>query len=720
MMLLSVMCMASTSLSPTPQRGAIYARYSTDYQNSVEDQIRECKAWAAANNIVVTDDRIFIDRGISGKTSKRPGSQAMLDRMDEIDVVITVRTCRMFRNLRKTLNFIAENVLDTGKRIVFVSQDLDTAKDDRWRYLIPFLALMDEIRLQSGTASIQAAHKGMNAEGLVWGSRTFGYKGKEIAGRKTNQGKARRRWVKDDVEANWVQKIFKWFVEDAVPIAQIVVRLNSQDAPLPPKCKSGRWQRLAVMGVLSNTRYRGVWPYGVKENVWQNKAEYNRQVERDEPLDIRIDEGLRIIDDAMWFAAQNQLEVERQRQSHRARRGTGERHYTSVLNGLCYCAKHKDQLLTTCGAHGKYLRCPVCKDSGDAYLSRFVDKDLATRLIADAVGKMLVSDEELVVELKQVFIAQVETLQQRDPGIEKDLQRRLNKLNSQIEFVMNAPGETEEDQRENHDRLRVLRADRAQVQSELAKLEADQQRAVIPTDAEIDEAVSMIADVLVHAATVGDVEREERAHRILKQVTGGRIEIEQFGIDGEGRSTLKAVFTAAPLRLLLKELDASVFGVEIDERTVTIDLREPTEAELLADEAKALEDEGLLMKQIIRTLCQRHGRKISRGTVVQALDHWYRSRGLQRLDGRSRRSKLDQHTIVPTTSGDPAVIASVMKLFEAGKLYQQIADELKIDRNTITKIVKNWHAERGLPVPDGRTRRKALEIKSDRQRESES
>ncbi len=712
LMLLSVTCMVSTAVSAKPRRGAIYARYSTDDQNSVEDQIRECKAWAAANNVVIDDKMIFIDRGKTGRKTNRPGYQAMLDQLDDVDVVIVLETSRLHRKLYAVLKFIAEEIVDPEKRIVFVSQGIDTAKDDRYKTLLPILGLVDELRVMSGNANIQAAHKSMHAEGLAWGSRTFGYRGEAIEGRKTKKGNERRRWVSDEVEAQWVQKIFTWFVKDGVPIAQIVERLNNQSAPLPPKCSSGRWQRDAVKRVLSNSRYRGVWPYGVMQNIWQNKAEYNRQVKRDEPLEVRIDEDLRIIDDELWFAAQKQSEVERERQAHRRRRGSGERRYSSVLNGLCFCAKHKDQLLTTCGAHGKYLRCPACKDSGDGYLTRFVDRELATRLIADAVGKMLASDEELAVQLKQVFVAQVEALQQRDPGIEKDLRRRLNKLKSQIEFVMNAPGETPEDQRENHDRLRVLRAERAEVQSELARLDAAQQSAVVPTDEQVDEAIGMIADVLADAAKVGDVEREERAHRVLKHVTGGRIEIEQADTDGEEKPTLRAVFSVAPLKLLLKELNAPEFGVDIDEQQVAIELREPTDAEVLADDAKSLEDQGLLMKQIVEKISERHGRKIGRAMVVKALDHWYASHGLERPDGRARRGTLERQSLVPTISEDPSVIAAVMAAYDAGKLYQAIADELEIDRNTVTKIVKNWHALQGKQVPDGRTRRKTLENKS--------
>ncbi len=49
-----------------------------------------------------------------------------------------------------------------------------------------------------------------------------------------------------------------------------------------------------------------------------------------------------------------------------------------------------------------------------------------------------------------------------------------------------------------------------------------------------------------------------------------------------------------------------------------------------------------------------------------------------------------------------------MKLFRQKVKYGKIAIALNIDRNTVTSSVKYWHEQRGLPVPDGRTRRKSL------------
>ena len=82
--------------------------------------------------------------------------------------------------------------MDQRKRLVFVSQNIDTAKGDRWRYRIPILGLMDELRALVGNANSRAAHKDMHAQCLKWGSRTFGYRGLPIPGPAHEEGQAER------------------------------------------------------------------------------------------------------------------------------------------------------------------------------------------------------------------------------------------------------------------------------------------------------------------------------------------------------------------------------------------------------------------------------------------------------------------------------------------------------------------------------------------------
>jgi hypothetical protein len=75
-------------------------------------------------------------------------------------------------------------------------------------------------------------------------------------------------------------------------------------------------------------------------------------------------------------------------------------------------------------------------------------------------------------------------------------------------------------------------------------------------------------------------------------------------------------------------------------------------------------------------------------------------------DGRTRRSQLNvKHTDPPLYQ---QLAGKVMELFNQGYLLQDIATAVDCDRNTVTAVIKFWYQSRGLPVPDGRTRRKSL------------
>jgi hypothetical protein len=84
--------------------------------------------------------------------------------------------------------------------------------------------------------------------------------------------------------------------------------------------------------------------------------------------------------------------------------------------------------------------------------------------------------------------------------------------------------------------------------------------------------------------------------------------------------------------------------------------------------------------------------------------------GVEWSDGRARRATLPDSTRPPTIGDQKS--EQVMILFHQDQLLGEIATTLSIDRNTVTAVVAKWHQQRGLTVPDGRTRRKRLTTKS--------
>ena len=80
--------------------GVIYARYSTDNQReeSIEGQLRECKAFAEKNGIQIVGT--YIDRAMSAKTDNRPDFQKMIkdSAKQQFETVIVWKLDRFARN----------------------------------------------------------------------------------------------------------------------------------------------------------------------------------------------------------------------------------------------------------------------------------------------------------------------------------------------------------------------------------------------------------------------------------------------------------------------------------------------------------------------------------------------------------------------------------------------------------------------------------------------
>lgn len=91
-------------------KAVIYARYSCDNQReeSIEGQLRECKAFADRKGYTVVDS--YIDRAISAKTDKRPQFQQMVkdSAKGQFDYVIVWKLDRFARNRYDSAHYKAQ------------------------------------------------------------------------------------------------------------------------------------------------------------------------------------------------------------------------------------------------------------------------------------------------------------------------------------------------------------------------------------------------------------------------------------------------------------------------------------------------------------------------------------------------------------------------------------------------------------------------------------
>jgi DNA invertase Pin-like site-specific DNA recombinase len=687
-------------------RGCIYTRFSRRFQHSTADQTRKCREWAAANNVELKDCHIFSDEAVTGKTHKRAAFTAMLQALagNEVDVVITFATNRLFRKLYRSLAFVEEEIVDRGKRCVFVAQHIDT-DHELWRQLLNVCAAHDEMMVQAIAGQVRAAHEGLLLKNWVWGTLPFGYCPTAVEGTNTRLGRPRTTPRVDDEQKRWVLQVFRWFTDEGrLNFQEIGRRLREAKVTPPPRV--ARWTRTAVKYLLGNRRYVGDWSYGWTESVWQSKAGYSRQRRREAPRRTHRVEGLRIVPDDLFYAAQARL-AERAGRGGRPSHKGGPR-VADPLVEVCRCPKH-NRKLSVCGANAASIACPACRAEPECERALFssINRKVGLRRLCEALGSLVNADAELETRVVDAARRQLERGGESDGNQLADLEKELNSLGQRIRFALANPGETEQDQREQMEVLSQLRARRQEVQAkvELAKARVPS-RPAAPSEEEIRQILSEMGAVLGRAAgEKGEAQEHERAMTVILTLTGGQVVLSQQGEARRKGGWLQGRFRP---RLVDAVLERAGCGAEAGAGVeVVVDFRNPTEAELLADDAKALWDKGLLLKRIARELSARDGRRIDQNLVRKALDHWHGSRGLGRCpDGRTRRSELEvKHEQLPAYQ---QIAAEVGKLADEGFELQAIARRVGRDRNTIAASLDFWRRSQGLPSLDGRTRRKEL------------
>jgi DNA invertase Pin-like site-specific DNA recombinase len=138
-----------------------YGRVSTHEQSpdSQEDALRS-----------VGCDRVFIDRGVSGKLARRPELDACLEYMRSGDTLVITRLSRAARSLRHLLE-LADSLRERGIGLKVLSQDIDTT-NATGRFLFHILAAVDELQRE---IIVEATLEGLAA------ARARGKKGGRVA-----------------------------------------------------------------------------------------------------------------------------------------------------------------------------------------------------------------------------------------------------------------------------------------------------------------------------------------------------------------------------------------------------------------------------------------------------------------------------------------------------------------------------------------------------------
>ena len=108
-------------------RVALYTRVSTEDQAregfSLDAQLDRLRLYSRAQGWAIAGE--YIDEGHSGRTTKRPMYQKMMDESDRWDTVLVLKMDRIHRNSRNFMGMM-DDLLRTGKGFASVTESLDT------------------------------------------------------------------------------------------------------------------------------------------------------------------------------------------------------------------------------------------------------------------------------------------------------------------------------------------------------------------------------------------------------------------------------------------------------------------------------------------------------------------------------------------------------------------------------------------------------------------
>lgn len=197
-------------MTDAPRTAAAYIRVSTDEQveQSPESQLVEIRKYAAQHGMILPDDQIYMDEGISGKrTENRPAFLRMIGAAKEnpapFDVILLWKFSRFARNQEESIVYKALLRKQCGVDVISVSEQLPDG---------PFASLIERIiEWFDEFYSIRLAQEVKRSmtvkaqKGELQATPPFGYRARIRHGEKT---------VLEPVpeEAVLVQEIFRRFV----------------------------------------------------------------------------------------------------------------------------------------------------------------------------------------------------------------------------------------------------------------------------------------------------------------------------------------------------------------------------------------------------------------------------------------------------------------------------------------------------------------------------
>ena len=425
---------------------AIYARYSTDQQRpeSIEDQIRKCRGFAARRGWEVLEEHVYSDSAVSGaSTAGRENFLRMVEiaksKPKPFDYILVDDTKRFARDV-VTLVQNFKILKFHGVCLYFVSDGIDGAQKTS-QFLLTILGGVGEQDLEYIAQTTHRGLEGQAIKGFNTGGKIYGYTSYPVTtGEKDRYGKPIVKGYRMKInqnEARIVRRIFEEYATGRSP-REIVKQLNKERIPSPrANWKGGKrsWSFTAITGardkgtgILNNELYIGrkIW----NRSKWRKDPETGKRKRFERPREewqvFEIPE-LRIIPQELWDKVKARQEQVRKHIRDNGGFQFASREYAKYLfTGMlkCECGAN---YITVAGSGDPYYGCSFHRNRGEAVCANRlrVRRTVLERSILDLfkdeiLGKYLPAlVEEVNIEFRKSMIDSVKMREEVAKKIEK-------------------------------------------------------------------------------------------------------------------------------------------------------------------------------------------------------------------------------------------------------------------------------------------------------------
>ncbi len=253
---------SSSSVGSTDRQGrvaAIYARVSSDRQRreqTIQSQTVALRELAAERGLLVVEDLVFEDEGVSGATLRRAGLERLRDLAVEgrFEVILCHAPDRLARRYAYQV-LLLEEFQRAGVEVVFAKEPerSGTPEDELLRQFQGMIAEYERAQIAERCRRGKL-HRARAGAVSVLARAPYGYRYVK------RSEHADAFFEIDETEAPVVRELFRRYVDDGESIGQVTRWLSEQG--VPTRTRAAGWNKATIWGMLRNPAYAGQAAYG--------------------------------------------------------------------------------------------------------------------------------------------------------------------------------------------------------------------------------------------------------------------------------------------------------------------------------------------------------------------------------------------------------------------------------------------------------------------------